>query len=78
MEETDMDQTIDSRIHSLIIESLPEHIEVMDHISSIVFVNRAWKIFADQNNLSMKKYGLGHNYIDLRENATGTDSEEAD
>jgi len=73
-----MDQTIDSQIHSLIIESLPEHIAVMDQSSRIVFVNRAWKIFADQNDLNMEKYGVGQNYIDLCEKATGAGSEQAD
>ncbi len=77
MKEIEMTDLTDLDIHYLIIQSLPEHIAVMDHTSKIVFVNQAWKQFADQNGLGLEAYGVGVHYIDLCEKAVGAGSEEA-
>ncbi len=65
------------RIFHKIVDSLPEHVAVMDHTSTIVFVNRAWKAFADENHLKMENYGVGICYIDLCDNVTGTSRKQA-
>ncbi|MGM0642376.1 MAG: PAS domain S-box protein [Thermodesulfobacteriota bacterium] len=47
------------------VDAVPEHIAVLDSTGEIVFVNRAWKIFADLNGFKAEKYGVGLNYLDV-------------
>ncbi|MFO7912652.1 MAG: PAS domain S-box protein [Desulfotignum sp.] len=68
---------MDKKILQKVVDALPEHIAVMDNDSTIVFVNQAWKTFADKNHLASKNYGIGVNYIDLCKNATGPGSDQA-
>src|SRR6056297_3277751 len=68
---------MDQKIFLKVVDALPEHIAVMNNDSTIVFVNQAWKTFADKNHLASKNHGVGVNYIDLCKNATGPGSDQA-
>jgi PAS domain S-box-containing protein len=60
-----------------IIDSLPEHIVVLDNNGIIVFVNKWWNQFAEENNLSADLVGPGIDYMQLLEKSTGAFSEGA-
>lgn len=55
------------------IDALPSNVAVVDASGDIVAINRAWRRFADHNELAAADYGLGHNYIALCEKAGTTD-----
>jgi PAS domain S-box-containing protein len=68
---------MDQKMFHKIVDSLPEHIAVMDHHATIVFVNQAWKTFAGKNHLASENYGIGVNYIDLCKNTMGPEKRQA-
>ncbi len=68
---------MDQKIFLKVVDALPEHIAVMNNDGTIVFVNQAWKTFADKNHLASKNHGVGVNYIALCKNATGPGSDQA-
>lgn len=47
------------------IDSLEASISVLDEDGKIIYVNKAWREFADSNNNKMKEYGIGLNYIEI-------------
>ncbi len=61
----------------LTIDSLKNHITITDETGSIIAVNKAWRDFADRNNLAWEQYGLGTNYLKITEKASGRSSEKA-
>ncbi|WP_295401521.1 chemotaxis protein CheB [uncultured Thiocystis sp.] len=49
-----------------VLDSLPEHVAVLDSKGVITMVNRAWRTFAEDNGNPMLQYsGLGTNYLDV-------------
>jgi diguanylate cyclase (GGDEF)-like protein/PAS domain S-box-containing protein len=48
-----------------ILNSLTEHITVLDHQGDIIMVNQAWRQFGEQNGLSVTRY----NYLQVCQNA---------
>ncbi|THB80397.1 MAG: PAS domain S-box protein [Desulfobacteraceae bacterium] len=60
-----------------VLDALPHHIAVMNDVSEIIYVNRAWRNFADENDLQTENYGLGHRYLTVVEQAVGACSEGA-
>ncbi len=58
-----------------ILDALPAQLCLLDQSGNILDVNGSWKEFADKNNYSGTNYGIGSNYIELCENATGEWSE---
>lgn len=57
-----------------VLDSLVEHIAVLDASGSIVSVNHAWLEFAGKNGASASEsYWLGINYLDACEKAVGHD-----
>ena len=60
-----------------ILDTLPIHIAVLDENGLILFVNKAWRDFAEKNGLSADACSEGVNYIQICDNATGEWSEEA-
>jgi len=52
-----------------VVDTLPQHIAVMDDQGDIVYVNQSWKTFADDNGLAHPDYGLGQNYIQILESS---------
>ncbi|MET0084680.1 MAG: PAS domain S-box protein [Sedimenticola sp.] len=60
-----------------VLDSLTAHIAVLDDKGTIVMTNEAWNRFGEENGLPAEMSGPGINYLDIVENASGTDSEEA-
>lgn len=61
-----------------ILDSLPEHIAVLDTLGRIIQVNRAWREFAEQNgDRGMAHSGPGCNYLDVCRIQNGADAEVA-
>jgi hypothetical protein len=59
------------------IDALSTHVCVLDETGTILAVNQAWKAFADANPPVPEAYGVGENYLELCERATGVGAEEA-
>jgi len=58
-----------------ILDSLPQHIAVIDTNARIVWVNRAWMRFAEENGGAATSLGPGCNYLTACENsASGGDT----
>jgi PAS domain S-box-containing protein len=55
-----------------VIDSLPDHIAVVDDKGDIIAVNRAWENFAFENQAGPDKTGVGENYFDACMNAFET------
>lgn len=45
------------------LEALPSPLTILDNSGTIIYVNQAWKHFADSNQLSIANYGVGLNYL---------------
>ncbi len=61
----------------LTLDSLKNHITITDESGKIIAVNKAWRDFADNNDLTWEQYGLGANYLQITEKASGRSSEKA-
>lgn len=62
-----------------ILDSLPEHIVVLDQQGMIIAVNAAWKRFAEENGaIDNDPTGVGCNYLDMCRQASGPFNEQAD
>ena len=64
-------------INSIILDSLPAHIALVDSKGVIISVNEAWKHFATDNVFHGEQYGVGTNYITACEQADGDSAGEA-
>jgi RHS repeat-associated protein len=60
-----------------ILNALPAHIALLDSSGKIVSVNDAWRQFATANLLQGPGFGVGQNYLEICERATGDFSEKA-
>lgn len=60
-----------------IFDSLSEHIAVLDHAGSIVDANASWRRFAKENTDQDQCLIDGENYIEICDNASGNNAEEA-
>jgi PAS domain S-box-containing protein len=61
---------------SIILNTLPATIALLDSKGFIIEVNDAWRNFADANGLTGSAYCIGHNYIEISKNATGNDKKD--
>ena len=59
------------------LDALSAHIGIVDAKGVIVSVNEAWKLFAQTNGLALVDFGVGANYLEFCERATGDCSAEA-
>ncbi len=59
------------------LDLMENHICVLDQNARILFVNAAWRRFADENGLGWRDYGVGRNYLDVCDGAQGRGSEGA-
>jgi len=59
------------------LDSLQAHIAVLDQGGTILFTNRAWRVFALKNGLPADRCGAGTNYLHACDNALGEDAEAA-
>jgi PAS domain S-box-containing protein len=60
-----------------ILNALPAHIALLDTMGLIISVNEAWRRFAATNVLHAPGYGIGLNYLQVCDTASGSDSSEA-
>ncbi len=59
------------------LDALSAHIAILDGSGTILAVNASWRYFADQNGLGWEDYGVGRNYLEVAEAATGMSSQGA-
>ena len=45
-------------------DALSSSVAILDESGIIVYVNQAWRTFADDNGLAIANYGVGSNYLD--------------
>ena len=57
-----------------LLDALPANVAVLDAQGTIVAVNDAWRRFADENGLRDARHGVGLNYLDVCDHATGADT----
>ena len=60
-----------------ILNTLPANIALLDEKGVIIAVDEAWKKFADENNMQSDNYGVGDNYLDVCQKATGAEMHDA-
>ncbi|EGV27696.1 multi-sensor hybrid histidine kinase [Thiorhodococcus drewsii AZ1] len=65
------------RIAQATLDSLTEHLAILDETGKILAVNRAWRTFAQANPPLSANVCEGANYLEVCEQAYGADSEEA-
>jgi hypothetical protein len=53
------------------------HIAVLDKDGIIIYVNKAWRQFAEVNGLAWDDYGVGRSYLEICEFAEGDNAIEA-
>ncbi|MDB5057514.1 MAG: domain S-box protein [Chloroflexi bacterium] len=59
------------------LDSLPEHVAILDETGTIITVNRAWRMFADQIGLEDPTYGVGSSYVTAGNTIHGEDQHTA-
>ena len=59
------------------LDALEANIAVLDEAGTIVAVNAGWEAFAHANGLELPDEGLGSNYLEVCDGASGDDSFEA-
>ncbi len=60
-----------------VLDALSAHISILDENGVIIAVNNAWRHFADENELITSEYGLGTNYLQVCDEASGQNAQEA-
>jgi PAS domain S-box-containing protein len=53
------------------LDSLPDHIAILDQEGTILEVNAPWRRFARENGLAWSDHGVGRNYLAVVESASG-------
>src|SRR5262249_11096233 len=59
------------------LDALPAHVAILDEQGVIIGVNRAWRHYAEANGMTTSNYGMGTNYLQICDRATGRNSQEA-
>ncbi|MDF2440760.1 MAG: hypothetical protein JWN98_1744, partial [Abditibacteriota bacterium] len=59
------------------LDALAAHIAILDETGHIIAVNGAWRRFAGENQFAGNAYGIGLNYLQICEAATGEYAAEA-
>ncbi|MGC9356742.1 MAG: PAS domain S-box protein, partial [Anaerolineae bacterium] len=60
------------------MNALSAEMAILDEDGTIISVNRAWREFADRNDLAWDDYGVGHNYLTITDAAQGSGAEGAE
>ena len=53
------------------VDALPDNIAIVDDQGTILSVNRSWRRFGNENGLAWLDGGVGRNYLDVADSATG-------
>jgi PAS domain S-box-containing protein len=64
-------------MHEAVLEALPANVALLDSRGVIVFVNEAWKTFGARHGLGSSGDGVGMNYLEVCESASGQGSQGA-
>lgn len=64
-----------SEQQAAILDALPAHIALLDAHGTIMAVNQAWRQFGEANSDGGGHFGVGSNYFDVCEQATGETDE---
>jgi PAS domain S-box-containing protein len=59
------------------LDALSAHIAILDETGTVIAVNAMWKNFADRNKFLGGNYGVGANYLQLCDSASGDCATEA-
>ncbi|WHZ15309.1 MAG: hypothetical protein OJF52_002152 [Nitrospira sp.] len=59
------------------LDALTSQIAILDERATIICVNRAWRVFGDQNHLRDPEYGVGRSYLDICQSSSGEGAEAA-
>lgn len=59
------------------LDALTSHIAILDERATIIGVNRAWRLFGDQNQCHDTDHGVGRNYLEICESCSGEGAQEA-
>jgi PAS domain S-box-containing protein len=59
------------------LDGLSAHIAILDNTGTIIGVNTSWRQFADANGFTTPDYGIGMNYFNVCETATGQAAQDA-
>ena len=60
---------------SAILNALPAHVALLDHEGIILSVNDGWKKFAKSNGFEGEGFGVGRNYLEVCDSASGDRTE---
>ena len=60
---------------SAILNALPAHVALLDHEGVILSVNDGWKKFAKSNGFEGEGFGVGRNYLEVCDSASGDRTE---
>ena len=72
-----MSQPSTAVTQAAILNAIPAHIALVDVRGVILEVNESWKQFATANILQSQDFGVGCNYLEVCERATGDCADEA-
>ena len=59
---TEQHNQITSNFGETVLDALSEHIAIINLSGKIIFINKAWKDFANANGYNAPHQGLGENY----------------
>lgn len=59
------------------LDSLVDHVAILETDGTIIYVNAAWKQFASSNGSPADTDYIGSNYLEVCRTSTGDDSDEA-
>lgn len=65
-------------LRAALLNSLPAHIALLDDEGNVIDVNDQWRHFGEANAYSGDDLGLGRNYIQVCEDASGDQADEAE
>jgi len=63
---------MDNSIFAATLNSISAHVAVLNEAGEIIYVNEAWKRFADNNSLRASNYGVGTSYLNVCDTDEGT------
>ena len=61
-----------------VVDSLPSNVAILDESGIILYVNKAWRLFANEERLNSQGFGEGKNYLDFCRMLFGRNSAEVD
>jgi len=77
LRESEAEQRRAVEVQKAIFDALPAHVALVDERGVIVAVNEAWRRFGSANVLLSESYGVGADYLEVCDRATGDCAEEA-